>query len=57
MFMYNRINEKAILSMEEYWLILEEMLKIFTERYFCLSSDKNKWMELLERARKNIWQA
>ena len=56
-FMYNRINEKAILSMEEYWLILEEMLKIFTERYFCLSSDKNKWMELLGRAWKNIWQA
>ncbi len=56
-FMYDRINEKVVLSMEEYWLILEEMLKIFTERYFCLSSDKNKWMELLERARKNIWQA
>lgn len=56
-FMYDRINEKAILSMEEYWLIMEEMLNIFTERYFCLSSDKNKWMELLERARKNIWQA
>ncbi len=56
-FMYDKINEKAILSMEEYWSILEELLKVFTGRYFCLSSDKNKWAELLERARKNIWQS
>ncbi|MBR4083992.1 MAG: hypothetical protein IKK33_06875 [Lachnospiraceae bacterium] len=55
-FMYDRRNEKVILSMEEYWLILEKMLKIFTERYFCLSADKNKWMEMLEKARKKIWQ-
>ena len=56
-FMYDKVNEKAVLSMEEYWFILEELLNVFTSRYFCLSSDKKKWADMLERARKNIWQS
>lgn len=56
-FMYDKINEKAVLSMEEYWSILEELLNVFTSKFFCLSSDKKKWADMLERIRKDIWQS
>ncbi len=44
--------EKVILSMREYYEILEELFEVYTGRYFCTSSEKKKWNELMEGAKK-----
>lgn len=49
-FSYDKIKEKATLTMTEYYSLLEEMMDLYMKKYFLVSSEKNTLMELKERA-------
>lgn len=51
-FVYEKINEKATLSLQEYYYLLEQLMDLYINKYFCTASEKEKLNKLKERAGK-----
>ncbi|MGN0408274.1 MAG: hypothetical protein ACI4EJ_08435 [Bacteroides sp.] len=47
---YGQMGEKTVLTMQEYYYILEKLMEFYLQNYTCTESTKEEWNNLMERA-------